>query len=390
MKVPVEMLSRLAAGHAANSSRKNTIEYLGEGGIMEYDEGRPQKRIIDCLAEEREQSLTFFSFDDYDNDNVGQIEEEADGIFLLCDLCAYKLGVDCFDNADEMQQYADEDILIWATSTLKYSPTARQILKEASDKNWCIMLEDREGGDYCMNVEQRLLILDNSGMSSSALARSEYFLNRLLINMSKALRDAWQEKRFGGFDEDYGPQDVILMERVRAADLDVVSVLIAWELRAAGYEGCWRHLSGSETGDLAMAFSGYLERQPSAALDLRQALLAAFKQWFNEIHRVDACDHDTLEYLDEVLAASELVNPFGTKTPGRMNIEMLSTLPSGAAYLQGQGADILGSTDFTGMSNDINSAHLAHIVKDLETITIDNISFQDADLARKLFPENFA
>jgi len=385
------MLSISATGHAANSSRKN-IEYLGEDGIMEYEPDLPQKRVINCLADE-DQSFTYLAFDGYENDNVGingEAEKDSASGFLLRDLCSYSLNVDCFDNALDMQQFAEDHVLVWACSVMKHSPSARAMLKEASDKGWSITLEDRDGGDYCMNVEAKLLILDNGGLSGNALARSEYFLNRLLITFSKALRDVWQEKRFGGFDEDYSPKDVVLMERVRFADLDTLSVLIAWELREAGYEECWRHLSGSESCDLAMAFANYLERRPTAVLDLRQALLAAFKQWFCEESRIDACDHDTLEYLDEVLAASELVNPFGQKNPGRMNIEMLSTLPSGAAYLQGLGGEILGSRIFCSISNDLNVAHLSHIVNDIESITIENVSFRDPDLARKMFPENFA
>lgn len=391
MEVPVEMLSTSGVGHAANSSRKKNIEYLGEGGIMEFEQNYPEKRIINCLAEgkEQEQSLTYLAFDNYHNDNAGFEENDFDRVFSLRDVCAYSLNVDCFDNALDTQQFSNEHVLIWACSVIKHSASARTMLKEACDKGWSIALDDRDGGDYCMNVEARLLILDNGGLSGNALTRSEYFLNRLLITFSKALRDVWQEKRFGGFDEDYGPKDVVLMERVRFADLDTLSVMIAWELREAGYEECWRHISGSETCDLAMAFANYLERRPAAALDLRQALLAAFKQWFCEESRIDACDHDTLEYLDEVLEASQLVNPFGQKTPGRINIEMLSTLPSGAAYLQGQGGEILDSRKFCEMTNDLNSAHLTHIMNDIESITIENISFRDPDLARKIFPEMF-
>ncbi len=385
-----------ASHAAANSSRSKNTEYSGESGTMEYGQGYPQKRIIDCLAEEREQSLTFLTFDDYHNDNEGDETGEdtgaefySDRTFALRDVCSYSINADCFDNVSDEQEFADEHVLVWACNILKYSPSARAMLKEAADKGWSITLEDRNGGDYCMNVEARLLVIDNGGLSGNALARSEYFLNRLLITLSKALRDAWQEKRFGGFDEDYGPKDVIMMERIRFADLDTLSVLIAWELREAGYEECWRHLSGSETCDMAMAFANYLERRPAAALDLRQALLAAFRQWFCEESRIDACDHDTLDYLDEVLESSEIVNPFGHKTPGKMNIEMLSTLPSGAAYLQGQGGEIMGNPTFCKIVNDMNNAHLAHIVNDIESITIDNVSFRDADLARKIFPEMF-
>jgi hypothetical protein len=391
MEMPSEMSSISKTGYAANSSRNNNIKNLGENGIMEFEQGYPGKRVINCLAggEEQAQSFTYLAFDNCHNDNAGFEDNDFDQVFSLRDICAYGLNVDCFDNALDTQQFAEEHVIIWACSVLKYSPSARAMLKEACDKGWSIALEDRNGGDYCMNVEARLLIIDNGGLSGNALARSEYFLNRLLITFSKALRDVWQEKRFGGFDEDYGPKDVVLMERVRFADLDTLSVLIAWELREQGYEECWRHLSGSETCDLAMAFANYLERRPAAALDLRQALLAAFKQWFCEEGRIDACDHDTLEYLDEVLDASELVNPFGQKTPGRMNVEMLSTLPSGAAYLQGQGGEILDSRTFCSLTNDLNSAHLTHIMNDIESITIENISFRDPDLARKIFPEMF-
>ncbi len=393
--MPVEMSSISRTGHATNSSRNNKIEYLGEGGIMEFEQNYPGKRVINCLADEDQQvqSFTHLAFDDYHNDNAGlagEPESDSELAFSLRDICSYDLNVDCFDNALDTQAFAEEHVLVWACSVMKRSPSARSMLKEASDKGWSIALEDRDGGDYCMNVEARVLILDNGGLSGNALARSEYFLNRLLITFSKALRDVWQEKRFGGFDEDYGPKDVILMERIRFADLDTLSVLIAWELREAGYEECWRHLSGSESCDLAMAFANYLERRPTAALDLRQALLASFKQWFCEASRIDACDHDTLEYLDEVLEASELVNPFGQKRPVKMNVEMLSTLPSGAAYLQGQGGEILDNRIFCDMTNDLNNAHLTHLVNDIESITIENVSFRDPDLARKMFPENFA
>jgi len=395
VEMPVEMSSILGTGHAANSSRNNKVEYLGEGGIMEFEQEHRGKRVINCLADEDQQaqSCAFLAFDDYQNDNGGLLGEPEDNFglaFSLRDICSYDLNVDCFDNALDEQQFAEEHVLVWACSVMKRSSSARSMLKEASDKGWNLTLEDREGGDYCMNVEAKLLILDNGGLSGNALARSEYFLNRLLITLSKALRDVWQEKRFGGFDEDYGPKDVILMERVRFADLDTVSVLIAWELRDAGYEECWRHLVGSESCDVAMAFANYLERRPAAALDLHQALLAAFKQWFCEEVRIDACDHDTLEYLDEVLASSELVNPFGQKTPAKMNIEMLSALPTGAAYLQGQGSEILGSPTFCDKINDLNNAHLTHIVNDIESVTVENVSFRDPDLARKIFPENFA
>jgi hypothetical protein len=49
------------------------------------------------------------------------------------------------------------------------------------------------------------------------------------------LRDIWQEKRHGGFDEKYRTEFVLTMERIRSADCDVLSILVAWELRSGAY-----------------------------------------------------------------------------------------------------------------------------------------------------------
>ena len=78
-----------------------------------------------------------------------------------------------------------------------------------------------------------------------------------------------------GFDESFGPEAILMLERVRAADCHVLAILVAWELRGEGHNHLWRHLIGSEAGDMAMAFSKYLERDP-AALFGGGALAAAF------------------------------------------------------------------------------------------------------------------
>ena len=389
--MPVEMLSTLDIGHAANSSRKNKIEYLGKGGIMEYKSGRPKMRVIDCLKEDnQEQSFTYLSFDNHDNDdcNVAKDSGKDSGHnFLLHDLSAEIIDIDCFSDADEDENFTDKDVLIWACNVLEFSPSARVMIKEAVATGWRTALEDLNGGEYIMDVEDRQIFLGNNDLSGNALVRSEYFLNGVLTSMIKVLRDIWQEKRHGGFDEHYAPEDVILMEHVRAADLDVVSILVAWELREAGYNAGWRHIMGSDKSDMAMVFSGCMEGKKAAQTDLRPALLATFKQWFRETQRVDKCDRDTLEYLDEVLETNNFINPFGDKNPGKMDVEKLSRLPNKQAYLQGQGAQILKDEVFSTIPCDINKAYLRHIMDDIETIRINGVSFHDSELARKIFPD---
>ncbi len=291
--------------------------------------------------------------------------------------------IDC----SEVKSFDYESILGWCASILECSPSARLMLKEASDKGWKITLEDLQGGDYCIDIEQKLLTIDNNSLNPKALERSRYFKNVTLITMVKALRDIWHEKRHGGFDELYSPEHILLMERVRAADLDVISILVAWELRFEEYSDIWRHIIGSEIGDMAMAFSGYLERDPSAQFN-GQALRHSFKQWFRCSERVDACDHDILEYLDDILMSSEIANPFGRKRPAKINIELISCLPDKSAYLQGFGADILSDPIYSSLNNEINQTHLFHIMYDLEVVVVENVPFRDKELARKIFPKN--
>ena len=343
------------------------IEYLGNGGIMEIESNQKPKKLIDCLEQETlcvTDTLWYFGalyFDDIDADFFEQ------------------------NTYIEVEDYGE--ILSWCLAVLGHSPSACLMLKEVCDKDWKVTLEDLRGSDYFIDVTEKLIIIDNHGLEPTAIAHSNYFRNILLVTLIKALRDVWQENRYGGFDELYSPEYILLMERVRAADLDVVGVMVGWELRSNDYTELWRHLIGSDTGDMAMTFSGYLERDPSAQFN-GHGLVAAFKQWFRDTKRLDTCDHDCLEYLDDVLAINEIgEDPFGKKKPSKMNIEILSCLPDKSAYLQGQGAEILSNPVYTAVDNAINQAHLMHIMHDLEVCMVEDVPFRDAELARKIFPE---
>ncbi len=302
---------------------------------------------------------------------------------LLCE----DMDTDFFTDIEDGEVFEYKDVLSWCVSVLETSPTARIMLKEAADKNWILALDDLHGADYCIDVENKTISLDNNSLVPSALGRSVYFRNITLVTLVKALRDIWQEKRYGGFDEIYAPEHVMLMERIRAADLDVVAVLVAWELRSSeDHPDIWRHMIGSEIGDMAMNFSGYLERDPTAQFN-GHGLHAAFKQWFRDEARVNRCDHDTLDYMDEVLSTSATTNPFGSKKPGKMNIEMLSCLPDKTAYLQGQGAEIMADPMFAGVDDEINQTHLLQIMHEMQAVIVENVPFRDMALAKKIFPQ---
>ncbi|MGH1403866.1 MAG: DUF6782 family putative metallopeptidase [Alphaproteobacteria bacterium] len=331
---------------------------------MELKSNQPQKHMIDCMA---------------------SMDDVAARHWYFVELCSDYIEADFFECADLSEIHDYGDILSWCMTVLNASPSARLMLKEACDQDWKITLDDLNGGDYHIDVEQKVLTLDNNSLIPSALGRSVYFRNIMMVTLIKAVRDIWQEKRHGGFDELYSPENILMMERVRAADLDVLALLVAWELRSEDYADLWRHMIGSDLGDMAMTFSGHLERDPSSQFN-GQGLVAAFKQWFRDVKRINSCDHDALEYMDDVLLVTDMINPFGKKKPTKLNIEMLSCLPDRTAYLQGMGAELLSDPTYASVDDEINQTHLFHIMYDLEAIVVEDVPFRDADLARLIFP----
>ena len=138
---------------------------------------------------------------------------------------------------------------------------------------------------------------------------------------------------------------------------------------------------------MAMIFTKVLERDPSAVFD-GSALAYAFRQWYASDHRVDSCDHETLESLDDLLFISETRNPFGHRKLEDSRIEEMSALPDGTCYLQGKGETILSDPIFSGLNDPINQSHLFHLIYDIEVTMVNNVPFQDGRLARKIFPQS--
>jgi len=309
---------------------------------------------------------------DYSGGDIANDEESNAFAFLECDY-------------EEEHSSSKQRILSWATSILSLSPTARRLVKEASKNNWEIGLENLNGPDFHLDIPEKTITLDMGENSERDISASNYFSSILIISLIRSLRDIWQEKRNGAFDEDYTPESVITLERIRAADLDVIAVLVAWELRCEGYNDLWRHILGSDDADLAICFSDLLERDPTSTFT-NKALSATFTQWFKSEERIKACDHETLDYMDEILATSDIQNPFGNGEVQKIDIERLSTLPDKTAYLQDNADAIVNNPVYAGMSDEINKSHLMHILYDVNVTTVQNVPFRDQNLAMRIFP----
>jgi len=320
------------------------------------------------------------------NDYLFSTDAPEDENYIF-DLIEQSERIDLSKDDLNINLYCENDVIRWALHLLTHSDAGYVMVQEAMEKDWRITLEDLSGGEYLIDVAEKHLILDNHSMLPSALCASKYFKNTILVSLVKALRDIWQETRHGGFADKYSPEHVVIMERVRAADCDVISLMVAWELRKEGYPFIWRHIIGSDITDMALAFSQGLDHKFYGRKELHIAMLAAFRQWFENLVRVKNCDRDALDYMDDVLAESDYQDPFGNKKPSKMNIEILSCLPDKSAYLQGKGAEILSNPLYLAMEDEINQTHLFHIMYDTEAYVVEDVPFRDADLAKRIFPE---
>lgn len=277
------------------------------------------------------------------------------------------------------------DAFGWCAALMADSPVAHALWTESADDGWVVGIADLHNGGYHIDRQGRTVILDHFSMNPAAMGRSPYFRHAFLLSFVRALRDIWHEARHDSFEKNFGPEDVLMLERVRAADCDALTVQAAWEMRGAGHAGVWRHLLGMPEGDMAMAFTRYLERDPASLFD-GSALAYAFRQWYADDTRVDACDHETLEALDSALQASETSHPFGQQELKPAHIEDLSALPGFPPYLAGLGRTVITDPCFAGLGDPINQSHLFQLTHDMQVTLVNNVPFRDSRLARRIFP----
>jgi len=292
-----------------------------------------------------------------------------------------------FQNLDAYPYAFEEecDVLDWATALLTDSPLARALLINADKHNWAVQLTNLENGEYRLNGADKLIELNHHGLDVQTLGNSAFFRTTLLCSLMKALRDIWHEERLQNLETTYNPESILLIERARAADIDAISIIIGWELRSTDHQEIWRHMIGSEEGDMAQVLINILDRYPTALYN-GMALAHIFRQWYTNIERIDACDHSILEHLDYLLMETE--TELGTEKATEQDFEHISTLPDTSCYLKELSDTVLRDPFFAGLGDPINQAHLFQIIYDNKVTQIDGVPFRDVSLAYKIFPSN--
>jgi len=173
--------------------------------------------------------------------------------------------------------------------TLRHSPTARHLLREAA----------RRGVRVCLDGATELL--------------AYYYADRKTVGVSTALTEGARivflahelahVPQHPAFSDDrrLAPRDLVLLRRLREAAAEAVATRVAWELRQAGFDAAWREKRRSAYRDVAEAFAESLAGQDGGAAEaLTGATRAAFDQWFRAAWRLRVYDRMTLAHLVRV------------------------------------------------------------------------------------------
>ena len=278
-----------------------------------------------------------------------------------------------------------QDLMKWLWSVLSKSPVLCQLLNEIDTESWKIAVSKDVCEDYMLDLDQDLLILPSRlphGFSN--LRQKPQSQSNLLLNAIRALRDIWFEDHHFDVYERLAAEEWLKWERIRSADIDTFTVLVIWELRVAGEATLWRHLMGSENGDMAMIFQAVKENE---GLSNEKALLHTFRQWFMNEERINDTDSNTLNIMDETVLHLNLIEPFGTEKLKGQEICDRLTIGDEISYLEDI-ESMLSNPDFCSIPNEINQTHFFHIMNDLETVHIEGLRFRDKSLAEKIFPNN--
>lgn len=239
---------------------------------------------------------------------------------------------------------------------LAHSPTGRALLHHgvAADLRVGIdpLLEPQSSFYYAQQNRVDL------GHQEEALAQTEKGLGRYLVSFVGALRRSWHHHEGTAPLPLLAARDYLDHFRLMQADIEAVTHLVAWELRAASHSFLWRALINGIHGDIAYVFEQSVCDTPENQFN-GNALKAAFNQWFAERERVNAGDRLALDLLDGALLHDGAV---GTQKAERSRLQHVGLMPGGRNYLEGC---LFTSAWYGGLDDEFNRNYLAHLESDI-------------------------
>jgi hypothetical protein len=255
-------------------------------------------------------------------------------------------------------------------------------LVDSIDPDWQMVGADLDEAAYRIDLRSRTIRINTKGLNAASLQRSNYFRNQLALNVTSAVRAAWQAERMHETKSMHRPDVWLVLARIVQADIDVMAVRMGFEMLDSGNESLWRHILGETSSDVAQEYARCLEMH-IGALDDNRALASAFVSWFDKHDRLKHTDAATLADMDHALPS--LVWE-GRESISEGTIRCLSVDPiSGSSYLGVKAGELAGNQDLSVMHDLITQAHYAQIMDEIGATSVGAITVRDKRLADRLF-----
>lgn len=260
------------------------------------------------------------------------------------------------------------------------------------DSEWTVMLADLSGDTYDIDPHARILYLDNNGLPDAKVLSSPYFMPRTVLGLIEGLRMVRHVEWLDGALEKYHPESVLRLGRICVADTVTQMIACAFAVKAGGTDILWKHILCGDYSHMARQFSRIYEKLlTSCQYDeigeaYKQAMAGAFNSWFSLESGVIACDHNSLDLMDAMMADNI---SFGYKSIEPAAVTCL-TLQSGGGSSYIEPAllkDIVKSPYYVAVTDPINQTHLMQLMHDMQCITVGHVAFHDTKLAAR-FSEN--
>jgi len=251
---------------------------------------------------------------------------------------------------------------------------------------WSIDYKDLNDIPYDLDIDQKTIFIHNFGLSEQALNQSSYFKPQSDLAMIESMRMVRHVEWLEGAMARYHPETILLVGRICVADCQIQKIVKSYNEKMNGNDLLWKHILCSDLTDMAQAFEKALEKFMDTGHDLnlsmRQSMAVAFNRWFSCHDRLQQCDHDTLNLMDDMI---EEGSQFGTKRLEH-NAVVCLTLMTGdnTSYIDSHlQKDILNNPYYRDVTNDINEIHLMHVINDMNKTHVNGVSFSDPQLAAR-------
>ena len=317
---------------------------------------------------------------------------ESDACSLEDLLRLVELGDDdCIDRSS-IHFSCDEDALIWGLSYIMETPLGRSMACDARFDEWAIEVDDLDKQIPQVDVQLRIIILPRGTPSIQTLSQTPHYRAQFLYNLARGLRLIWQNMNNVRTRQDLSIDDQLLWERLRNADLDVIALRMAWDLRDSDDGAMWRYMIAGDLGDVATvsaclwADNDYSEVNETQTGQLAPILLGCFQSWLGCDALLAECDSCTLDYIDERLQKS-LQDVCGQALLSPSDVLALGRIPDEGTYLAPLCRTILFAEDVRRIPDPVNEAHMQQIIEDCALLNRPSLVFRDTLLQEKIFPQ---